>query len=351
MKRLIIWLMIATLALSGCSTAQQSDPYRVDTVVQIPVDPTDALSEAPLVAPTELPTDAPTEVPTEAPTEPKETTVKKTTSSSSSGSSSKKPSSGSSASSSSSSSSKNNTTSKKEPAATQPPKATEPPATTAPETLPPETTAPETVPAETTVPETVPAETTVPETVPTETTAPDTVPAETTVPETVPAETTAPETVPVETVPPTEEPTEPPTEEPTDPPYYPGSYGVGGLEYAIVGELNASRVGAGLSELSLDGYLSGIAYLRAMEASSSWSHTRPDGRSYTSALSDYGYGYGAVAELMVYVPGGGDAASIAAKWMNSKSHSENILSDSFSTAGVGVYSTGGMTYVVCLLVG
>ena len=204
---------------------------------------------------------------------------------------------------------------------------------------------------ETTASETVPTETAAPETVPNETTEQETVPAETTSPETAPEETTEAETTPVETVPPTEEPTEPPTEEPTDPPYYPGSYGVGGLEYGLVAELNAGRSGAGLPELSLDGYLSGIAYLRAMEASSSWSHTRPDGRSYTSALSDYGYGYGAVAELMVYVPGSGDAASVAAKWLNSKSHSENILSDSFTTAGVGVYSTGGMTYVVCLLVG
>lgn len=278
MKRVIIWLMIVALALGGCSTAQQSDPYRVDTVVRIPVDPTDAPTEEPTAAVTEEPTDAPTEAPTEAPTDPKETTAKKnTTSSKSSSSSSSK------GSSSSSSSSKNNTTSKKEPAATQPPKATEPPATM------------------------------------------------------------APETVPVETV--------PPTEKPAEPPYNPASYGVGGLEYAIVDELNASRVGAELSELWLDGYLSGIAYLRAKEASSSWSHTRPDGRSYTSALSDYGYGCGAVTELMAYVSGSGDAATITTKWMNSQTHSESILSGSFTVAGIGVYRAGGMTYVVCLLVG
>ena len=280
MKRLIIWLLIAVLAFSGCSSARQADPYRVDTVVHIPVDPTDAPTEEPTDATTEPPTEAPTEAPTDAPTEPKETTPKTTSSKSSSSgksSSSSGKSSSSSSKGSSSSSSKNNSTSKKEQAATQPP------ATAAPETLPPETV--------------------------------------------------------------------PPTEKAAEPPYNPASYGVGGLEYAIVGELNASRVDAELSELSLDGYLSGIAYLRAKEASSSWSHTRPDGRSYKSALSDYGYGYGAAAELMVYVAGSGDAASITAKWMNSESHRENILSGSFSTAGIGVYSAGGMTYVVCLLIG
>lgn len=249
MKRYAVLLLIAALLLGGCASAQQEDPFKVDTVLQIPVDPTDAPTDAPTEMATEEPTEAPTEEPTEAPTEPKKTTTSHK---------------GSSSGGKSSSSGKTQT------------KATEPPAT------------------------------------------------------------------------------EPPvveTEAPTETPYNPSSYGVGSLEYAILDQLNASRAEAGVSELSISGRLSGIAYLRAMEASSSWSHTRPDGRSYTSALSDYGYGYGAVTELMVYVPGGGDAGTITGKWMNSQSHSDNILSGSFSTAGIGVYSAGGTTYVVCLLVG
>ena len=274
MKRNMIWLLAAALIFSGCAAAQD-DPFRVDTVVQIPVDPTEVPTEPETEAPIEAATEAPTEEPTEAPTEPEETTAKKTTASATSSSSQK---SSTSSSKSSTSSSKNSSSEKTRTTATQPP-VTEPPATA------------------------------------------------------------APETIPVETV------------SPTEPPYDPSSYGIGGLEYALLDKLNAYRAEAGVAGMSISGKLSGIAYLRAQEASSSWSHTRPDGRGYTSAMSDHGYGYGTSAELMVYVSGSGDAASIAAKWMSSDSHSANILSGSFSTVGIGAYCSGGMTYVVCLLVG
>lgn len=298
MKRVVLCVMAALLIFSGCAAIQE-DPFRVDTVVKIPVDPTDAPTEPETEAPTDEPTQAPTEASTEAPTDPKETTPKKATTSSkgsSSGKSSSSTSSGKSSSSSNSTSSKNQSTGKKEPAATQP-KATEPPATQPPATV---------------------------------------------VPETVPVTTAATETIP---------PTEAPTEPPTEPPYDPSSYGVGALEYAIVDEINAYRTGEGLTELSLSGRLSGIAYIRAQEVCSSWSHTRLDGRNYTSAMSDYNYGYGVSAELLAYASGSGDAASMAAKWMSSDSHSANILSSDFSQTGIGVYRAGGMTYVTCLLVG
>ena len=154
------------------------------------------------------------------------------------------------------------------------------------------------------------------------------------------------ENKPKETEPPVIE-TEPPAEEAYDP----TSYELGDLEYDLLDALNANRTEAEAGELDLSRWLSGIAYLRAKEASKSWSHTRPDGRDYESALADYGYGYDAVAELMVYTPGDGDAETIVGKWMDSKTHKKNICSDAFGTAGIGVYSKSGVTYVVCLLVG
>lgn len=253
MKRTVIWITIAALLLSGCAMGQE-DPFKVDTVVQIPVDPTDAPTEA------ATETEAPTET-TATETEPEETAAPKPVVSYQSSSSGKSSSSGT-----SSSSGKKPSTSNKKP------KPTEPPAT------------------------------------------------------------------------------EKETEPPTEPPYDPSSYNIGNLEYALLDELNLCRSDVEVGELSLDGYLSGIACLRAKEASKSWSHTRPDGRGYKSALSDYGYGYGSSAELMVYVTGA-DAGSIAAKWMKSESHSEKILSDSFDTAGIGVYRADGVLYLVCLLVG
>ena len=258
MKRFALCVLAALLMLSGCAQSQE-DPFKVDTVVRIPVDPTDEPTNEPTAAPTETPTEEATEAPAEETAEPEETEAKKTaaTSKSSTSSSSKK----------NSSTSKKDTSTKKE----NKPKETEPPA--------------------------------------------------------------------IETEPPAEE------------DYDPTSYELGDLEYDLLDALNANRTEAEAGELDLSRWLSGIAYLRAKEASKAWSHTRPDGRDYESALADYGYGYDAVAELMVYTPGDGDAETIVGKWMDSKTHKKNICSDAFGTAGIGVYSKSGVTYVVCLLVG
>ena len=107
MKKIVPILLILLL-LAGCKIETDIRP---DTIVNIPLDPTEEVTEAA----TKEVTEAPTEVPTEAPTE--KATVKPTEKpkSSSKGTSSKKPSSGSS--------------SKKEPStkATEAAKPTEPP--------------------------------------------------------------------------------------------------------------------------------------------------------------------------------------------------------------------------------
>lgn len=255
MKRYVVLLLIPALMFSGCASAQLDDPFKVDTVIQIPVDPTEEPTEEQTLPPTEASTESLEELETE-PTQPAETKPK------------------------SSGSSKNNGSgSGKSPEKTKP-KATEPP-----------------------------------------------------------------ETEPQFTL------TTPPTEPPSELPFDPSVYHIGSLENAILNELNFYRGEEGVVELPIITTLCGIAYLRAQEGSISWSHTRPDGRDYTSVLSDYDYGYGESAELMVYASGNGDAAAIVAKWMSSDSHSAKILCDRYTEVGIGAYREGGMTYVVCLLVG
>lgn len=233
-------LLAVALLCGGCG--MDEDPYRVDTVVRIPVDPTDPPAET---AATAAPETAP---PTEAPTEPtEETEAPPKASGGSKGSSNKN----------------NNTT----------PKETEPPATDAPETEP---------------------------------------------------ETTS---------------------------YDISAYSVGTLEYDIRDEINTLRTGSGLSELRLDSRLCAIAGCRSWELSQVWDHARPDGRGYATVLEDYGYSAAAVTQLLLYVSGSGEAASIVGKWANSDSHLASLLSDSFSTIGIGVYRAGSFTYVCVLLVG
>lgn len=164
-----------------------------------------------------------------------------------------------------------------------------------------------------------------------------------------PQETQAPPTQPQETQAP---PTQPPETQPTEPEtleYDISGYVVGNLEYAVQEQINACRAEANLAALSMDTRLCAIASVRAYEASVSWSHTRPDGRGYGTVLADYGYGAGRVGENLAY-SGAFSAKEIVDKWMESEGTRQNLLGD-FATVGIGIYNSGGLTYLACLFVG
>ena len=307
MKREILLALLIMLSLTGC--AKNDDPYRVDTVVYIPADPTDAPTEAAIpqeIPATEQTEPAPTEQEAPTETEPEATEAVKETTSTKKSSGSKKT---------TTSSKKTNSSRKPETAAN----ATEPPAAKPAETQPPATEPPATKPAPTEPPATEP-------------------------PATQPPATEPPATEPPVTEPPETEP------EPTDPPLYDISgYSVGSLETSMKDAINAYRTEAGLGEMSMSSRLCAIASCRGYEISQVWSHTRPDGRSYNTVLSDYGYG-GSARELLVHVSGSGDGQTIVDQWMCVDSYKELLLG-SYSTVGIGIYRANGNTYIACLLVG
>ena len=111
MKRYLFLTLAVALALTGCTSAQATDPFKVDTVVMIPEKPTALPTEEVTEPPTEAQeeqTEAPTERPVTALVVPEATKPKQTASSNkTSGKTSNKTSSGN----------------------TQKPKATEPPVT------------------------------------------------------------------------------------------------------------------------------------------------------------------------------------------------------------------------------
>lgn len=282
MKREIILFIMVALCLAGCG--REENPYRVDTVIQIPVDPTEAPTEPEA-----------TKIQTEPETVPEETgtpTEKPSSPQKSSGGSSKKnsgTSSGSNKAGTEKSNKKNTSTD------------------TATTTKPVEAVSVQTEPKET-----------------------------------APAATQPPQTEP---------PTEPPTIPPTEPPYDPSGYRVGSLEYAVLEQINGYREEAGLPPLSMDEGLCTVASVRAYEISVVWSHTRPDGRSYASVLSDYGYSSAGAAENLIYTSGNGDAAKMVAKWMSADKNCSTLMSESYTTAGIGIYRSGGVTYLANLLIG
>ena len=285
-KKILFSVLAVLLLCSGC--AGEGKTHRVETVVWIPVNPTEhpQIQEETTPAETEEPTEEAAEETTEQP-------VKETEGSKKPASGGKKPSGG--------NSNKNQTSNN---------------------TAPKETEPVQTEPVDTKPAETEPAGT--------ESTETETIETEST--ETEPVESDPPETEPEKTI------------------YDISGYSLGALEYGMIDQINTARGEESHSALNLDGRLSAIASCRAYELAQLWSHTRPDGRSYATVLEDYGYGAGAVTELLVYGSGSGDAAQMVSQWLASESHKANLLSDGFSTVGIGVYRTNGITYVCCLLV-
>ena len=114
----------------------------------------------------------------------------------------------------------------------------------------------------------------------------------------------------------------------------------------ILALVNKYRASNGLKAVSLDNALSTAADVRAKEIKTAFSHTRPDGRSCFTVLSDRGISYNGAGENIAY--GQRSAEEVMNAWMNSEGHRANILNGSFTQLGVGVYSSGGTLYFVQL---
>lgn len=128
-----------------------------------------------------------------------------------------------------------------------------------------------------------------------------------------------------------------------------GSNNEASIASQIINLVNQERNSNGLPGLSYDANLSYAASLRAMEVSSQFSHTRPNGLDCFSAFPD---GYIYMAENLASADGiiaDSDFASGCVKWwMQSAGHRENILNSNYTCTAVGVYISGGAMYAVQL---
>lgn len=104
---------------------------------------------------------------------------------------------------------------------------------------------------------------------------------------------------------------------------------------AIVDLVNEERAKAGLAPLVKDPVVCQAAALRAEEIYTSFSHDRPDGSRYKTALNQVGYSYRGCGENVAY--GFTTAGAVMDGWMNSDGHRKNILHEKFTTIGVGYY--------------
>ena len=90
--------------------------------------------------------------------------------------------------------------------------------------------------------------------------------------------------------------------------------------------------------------------MRAREIEGAFSHTRPNGSSFSTALKEQGASYRAAGENIAY--GQRSAEQVMEGWMNSSGHRANILSAQYTAIGVGVYrSASGTLHWVQLFIG
>ncbi len=111
----------------------------------------------------------------------------------------------------------------------------------------------------------------------------------------------------------------------------------------VVQLVNEERAKNGLSPLTIHTGAERAAQVRAQEIQSSFSHTRPNGSSFSTALTEAGVSYSRSGENIAY--GQRTPAQVMDAWMNSSGHRANILNSSFSQIGVGyVESASGIGY-------
>lgn len=99
--------------------------------------------------------------------------------------------------------------------------------------------------------------------------------------------------------------------------------------------VNSERANAGLPALEFDFQLSSAAQVRAEEIETYFSHTRPDGSSFSSVLAEHGISYRGAGENIAW--GQRSPSEVMTGWMNSDGHRANILSSRYTKIGVGVH--------------
>lgn len=107
---------------------------------------------------------------------------------------------------------------------------------------------------------------------------------------------------------------------------------------------NNYRSLVGVSSLTLDSSLVTAANIRAKELSDSFSHTRPNGSSCFTVLSELGISYGTAGENIA--AGYSSSQSVMEGWRSSSGHYQNIISSKFKKIGIGVNIVNNQYYWV-----
>ncbi len=123
------------------------------------------------------------------------------------------------------------------------------------------------------------------------------------------------------------------------------SFSMSSDEKIIFDLLNKARTNAGLAKLSADKTLFKVARLKAqdMVKNSYFSHTSPSYGSPFKMMKTYGVSYKVAGENIAGNPSLQDAVTA---WLNSPTHKQNILSNSYNYIGIGIEKSDTYGYVI-----
>jgi len=146
--------------------------------------------------------------------------------------------------------------------------------------------------------------------------------------------------IPLPTLVQTQRPTMKPTEVPSAVPTGNSGQSMTSMAAEVIRQVNEERAKYGLSPLSVSAQLSSAACIRANEIVEKFSHTRPDGSSWSTVSS--------AASGENIAKGHSSADRVMAAWMSSEGHRANILRESFGSIGVCALKVNGVIYWVQL---
>ncbi|MBE5866306.1 MAG: CAP domain-containing protein [Lachnospiraceae bacterium] len=115
----------------------------------------------------------------------------------------------------------------------------------------------------------------------------------------------------------------------------------------VVDLVNIERAKEGLAPLTIDTKVQAAAQVRAQECEQRFSHTRPNGTSFSTALKEQNVSYRSAGENIAW--GQKSPQEVVTTWMNSSGHRANIMNKNFTTIGVGYYENARGTDYWCQL--
>ena len=115
----------------------------------------------------------------------------------------------------------------------------------------------------------------------------------------------------------------------------------------VVTLVNKERAKEGLAPLTIDDKITTAANVRAKEIQTSFSHTRPNGTSFSTAMKEAGVTYRSAGENIAW--GQKTPEEVVNAWMNSSGHRANIMNANYTRIGVGhLQNSAGTSYWVQL---